>query len=235
MAANTTPTLNATVREGTGTGPARRVRQEGLVPCICYGHGIDNLNLAIDPAEFDKLSETERGLNTVFHVEVEGGDKLEHIMLRDYQIDPVGRQLIHADLVAVDPKKPLRVKIPVEPEGEAEGVKVGGRLQFVRRNVEVFVPPSNIPESITVDVSHLGPEDAIMADDLEYPESVEPSHKVDYALLRIQMPREEIVTTAGPTATAAVTPTTEEGEEIEEGAEGAEEEGAGAEAKPPGA
>ncbi len=228
MASESMPTLKATVRDEAGTGPARRVRQEGLVPCICYGHGIDNINLAIDPVEFDKLSETKRELNAVFHIEVDGGETIEHVMLRDYQIHPVGRQLIHADLVSVDPDKPIRVKIPLETEGEAEGVKVGGRVHFVRRGVDVFARPLEIPESITADVTHLGPDDSITADELDYPEGVEPAHKVDYAVIRIQMPRKKLVTTAAPAATAAVTPTTEEGEAGEEGAEEGE-------AQPPGA
>ena len=224
MATQGTPTLQASRRDAKGTAQARRVRKEGLVPAVCYGHGIEeNLNIALDPKEFDKLLEQPRELNTVFEVALDDGEKLENIMLRDWQVEPMSRQLMHADFVAIDPEQPLRVQVPIKPEGEAEGVKIGGRLHLIRRTVEVFAPPTEIPESISVDVSHLMPDDAIMADDLEYPEGVEPSHKVDYAIVRIQMPRKEIVTTVAPATTAAVTPTTEE--EEAEGEEGVEVEG----------
>lgn len=233
MASASTPTLNATVRETKGTSNARRLRKQGLVPAVCYGHGIDNVNIAIDPQEFDKLMETPSELNTVFKVDLSDGETLENIMLRDYQVDPVSRLLTHADLVAIDPNEPIRVRVPIDARGEAEGVKVGGRLQLIRREVEVFAPPSDIPQSVSVDVSHLQPDDAIMAFELEYPEGVEPAHKIDYAVIRIQMPREEIVTTVAPATTAAVTPTTEEGEEVE--GEEAEGEGVDSDAEPPGA
>ncbi len=235
MTSTNTPTLHAEVRDTKGSSEARRVRRKGLVPAVCYGHGIDNVNIAIDPQEFDKLMEQPSELNTVFEVQLDDGETLEHLMLRDYQVDPVSRFLTHADLVAIDPSQPIRVRIPIETRGEAEGVKVGGRLQFIRRDVEVFAPPTDIPQSVSVDVSHLEPDDAIMANELEYPDNVEPAHKIDYAVIRIQMPREEIVTTVAPATTAAVTPTTEE--EEGEAVEGEEEEAEGVDsgAEPPGA
>lgn len=225
MASTSTPTLNAARRDAGGSAEAKRLRKRGLVPAVCYGHGIDNISVAVDPNEFDKLLEQPHELNTVFNVALDDGETVEHVMLRDYQVEPITRQLMHADFVAVDPDEPLRVRIPIEPEGEPEGVQLGGRLHFIRRTVEVFAPPSNIPESVSVDVSHLMPDDAIMADELDYPDDVEPAHAVDYAVLRIQMPREEIVTTTAPTTTAAVTPTTEEEAEeaAEEAVEGEEE------------
>ena len=234
MAAQTTLTLNATLRETTGSAEARRVRKQGLVPAICYGHGIDNLNVAVDPKEFEKITEQPNELNTVFALDIEGSDTVEYVMLRDYQVHPVKRTLTHADFVSVDPEAPINVIVPLEAEGEAQGVKEGGRLHFIRRGVAVMAPPAQIPQALTVDVSHLGPDDAIMADDIDYPEGVEPAHDIDYAVIRVQMPREEIVVGTAPTTTAAVTPTTEEGEEGAE-EEGAEEEGVDASAMPPGA
>lgn len=238
MASETTPTIKASVRDPDGTSGAKQIRSQGMVPAVCYGHGIDNVTIAVERTEFDKIVEQPHGLNTLVDIELDGGEKLENLLLRDYQVEPVKRTLQHADFVAVDPDEPIRVAVPIEPEGEAEGVRMGGRLQFVHREVEVFVPPSEIPEGISVDVDHLTPDDAIMADDLEYPEGVEPAHKVDFAVLRIQMPREEMVVGEAPTTTAATTPTTEEeGEEVpeEEAEEAEEEEGPGAAARAPGA
>ncbi len=236
MAAESKLTLNATLRDKTGSPEARRMRKRGLVPAVCYGHGIDeNLSLAVDPKEFDKITEQPNELNTVFGLEVEGSDSVEHVMLRDYQVDPVKRTLTHADFVAVDPEAPLKVIVPINAEGEAPGVKEGGRLHFIRRGVEVFAAPAHIPEMLTVEVSHLGPDDAVTADEIDYPEGVEPAHDIDYAVVRVQMPREEIVVGTTPATTAAVTPTTEEEEGEVEGEEGAEEEGVDAAAQPPGA
>ncbi len=224
MATNEIPTLKATVRTESGTGSSRRVRAEGLVPAICYGFQIENVSLAVDPLEFEKVTEQPRGLNSLLNLELDNGESIENVMIRDYQVHPVKRTLNHADFVAVDPDKPLKVKIPLRTEGESEGAQMGGRVHLIRREVAVVAPPAKIPEALVADVTGLGPDEAIMADDLEYPEGVEPAHTVDYALVRIQMPRAKIVTAVAPAATAAITPTTEEGEEAEE-AEAAEEGG----------
>lgn len=239
MASETAPKLQAKVREADGTSSAKKLRQQGLVPAVCYGFGIDNHSIALEPTEFDKIVETTHGLNTVVDIELDNGETLENLLLRDYQVEPIKRTLLHADFVAVNPEESIEVRVPIEPEGEAEGVKIGGRLQFIHREVEVKAPPTDIPEAIPVDVTELTPDDAIMADDLDYPEEIEPTHKVDFAVLRIQMPREEMVVGEAPATTAATTPTTEEeleeGEEAVEGEEAEEEEGPGAGAQAPGA
>ena len=244
MATEETPTLTAKVRDPEGTSGAKAVRRRGKVPAVCYGHGIDNTPIEVDPNEFDKIVEQPRGLNTVIEIELDNGDKLENLLLRDYQVEPSTRVLQHADFVAIDPDQQIRVRVPIKPEGEAEGVKEGGRLQFVHRDVEVFVSPTEVPESIPVDVTELTPDGSIGTDELEYPDGVEPAHKTDYAVLRIQMPREEIVTAEPTATTAATTPTTEEEEELlegeeapegEEAEEGEEEEGAVPGAQAPGA
>ncbi len=238
--AESTPTLKAQLRDSTGSSGARRIRSEGLVPAVCYGFDIENVAIALDPLELEKITETPHGLNTVIDIELDNGEKLESLLLRDYQVEPIKRTLQHADFVAINPEEPIEVKIPVEAEGEAPGVREGGRLHFIRREVAVWAPPKEIPEAITADVTELGPDDAITADDLDYPDSVEPAHKIDYAVIRIQMPREEIVAPTPAAATAATTPTTEEelaeGEEPVEGeGEEGEEEGAGEGAQAPGA
>lgn len=224
MATEGTPTLNATVREGTGKGVARKLRAQGMIPAICYGAGIENISISIDPDEFDKIKERPKEINTVFDVALDNGKKVENVMLRNYQVDPVRRKVIHADLISVNMEEPIKVKVPIETRGKAEGVKMGGRLRFIHPHVEVMARPNDIPTSVSVDVSDLSVDGAIRASDLEYPEGVEPFFKVDYAVVRIQMPRAKMVTAA--TTAAAALALEEEGEEGEgeEGEEGSEEE-----------
>ncbi len=185
------PTLNAAVREGSGKGIARKLRAEGLVPGICYGRGMDNIRLAIDPDEFDKIKERPQEVNTVFQLSLDNGDVVENVMLRDYQFHPVRRVLTHVDLIAVSMEEPLVVSVPVTTRGKAKGVAMGGRLRFIQPVVPVSCTPDNIPEVISVDVTELTPDGAIMASELDYPENVEPSFKMDFAIIRIQMPRKK--------------------------------------------
>ncbi|RDV39787.1 50S ribosomal protein L25 [Bradymonadaceae bacterium TMQ3] len=192
MASNTKPTLNATVRAESGKGVARKLRAQGLIPAICYGTNTENISLAMDPAEFDKIMDTKRQINSVFHIALDNGTTVENVMLRDYQFDPIRRVVIHADLVVVDMNTPVQVSVPIEPTGRAKGVRMGGRLRVIQPVVKIAACPDDIPEEIVVDVTELAPDGAIMASELTYPEGVEPAYKMDYALLRIQMPRKKV-------------------------------------------
>ena len=224
MATETTPTVNATVRTETGKGVARRLRAEGLIPAVCYGRGLDNISLSIDPEEFEKVTSRPQELNTVFSIALDSGDTVDNVMLRDYQVDPVRRMLTHADLVVVKTDEPLKVRVPIRTTGKAAGVAMGGRLRFIHPYVEVWALPLHIPDAITVDVTDLTPEGAIMAGELDYPEGVEPAYKVDHALVRIQMPRAKLEPVTPVGATAVVAGEEAEGEEAE-GEEGEEGEG----------
>ncbi|TXD36812.1 50S ribosomal protein L25 [Lujinxingia vulgaris] len=192
MASKNKPTLNATVRAESGKGVARKLRAQGLIPAICYGTNTENISLAMDPAEFDKIMDTKRQINSVFNVALDNGTTVENVMLRDYQFDPIRRVVIHADLVVVDMDTPVQVSVPIEPTGRAKGVRMGGRLRVIQPVVKVAARPDDIPEEIVVDVTELAPDGAIMASELTYPEGVEPAYKMDYALLRIQMPRKKV-------------------------------------------
>ncbi|TXD39142.1 50S ribosomal protein L25 [Lujinxingia vulgaris] len=192
MASKNKPTLNATVRAESGKGVARKLRAQGLIPAICYGTNTENISLAMDPAEFDKIMDTKRQINSVFNIALDNGTTVESVMLRDYQFDPIRRVVIHADLVVVDMDKPVQVSVPIEPTGRAKGVRMGGRLRVIQPVVKIAARPDDIPEEIVVDVTELAPDGAIMASELTYPEGVEPAYKMDYALLRIQMPRKKV-------------------------------------------
>jgi large subunit ribosomal protein L25 len=183
------PTLQVSRRDATGKGVARKLRAQGLIPAVCYGQVDETMSLTINPEEFAKVQATPWKWNTVFHLEVEGGGKVENVMLNHYQVDPVTRDLLHADLVAVDMSKPIVVTVPIEPTGRAAGVRMGGKLRIIQQQVKVLCRPADIPEVITVDVTDLGPEGAILASQLPFPEGVEPGFKSDHALMRIQMPR----------------------------------------------
>lgn len=183
------PTLQVSRRTATGKGVARKLRASGQIPAVCYGEVDENMPLTISPEEFSKIRATPHGLNTVFHLQFDGGRKVENVMLTHYQVDPVTRELLHADLIAVDMNKPIVVTVPIEATGRAAGVRMGGKLRIIQPDVKVLCRPGDIPELITVDVTDLGPEGSILASQLPYPEGVEPGFKGDHALMNIVMPR----------------------------------------------
>lgn len=183
------PTFTVQRREDSGKGVARKLRQNGLIPAVCYGHNADSVGVTADPKELYKLLTGARRTNIVFRLEIEGGNTYEDVMVRDYQINPIRQELIHADFVVVDPENPVLVTVPVITEGRPAGVRAGGRLQMVRAEVPVSSKPADIPVSVPHNVEPLGLDETLLASDLNLPAGVEPAYKVDYAVARIAVPR----------------------------------------------
>lgn len=184
-------TFKATIREGRGKGAARKLRAQGMVPAVCYGATDENPSLSVDPDDLFDLLTGPFGTNLVFRLEIEDGPTFEHVMVRDYQVDPVRRDLLHADFVVLDPEERLQLTIPVTAVGRPAGVKEGGRLRAVRDQVDVWVKPDDIPVEVEYDVTHMGLDATCLASELELPEGCEPAYKVDYAVFRILIPRQK--------------------------------------------
>lgn len=223
MDASNNPTLTAERREESGKGAARRLRRAGLLPAVCYGRNTESVALAINLEDLEDAIDTPMGLNTVFNVQLEGEDATyDNVILRDYQVHPVKRELLHVDLMVVEEGQLIEVAVPIKPVGRSMGEREGGKLRLLFPEIKVACVPSAIPEVIEVDVTELGPGGSIMASELDYPEGVEPTFKVDFAIARILMPRENVIGLE-PVGAAA------EAEEGEEGEEAAGEQAAGEE------
>lgn len=193
MAAAETPTLTVQSRDERGTSASGRLRREGFVPGVCYGPDTDSVSITLDPVALKDMLDEHQGRNTVFSLDIEGGETHEHVLIRDHQFDPVKRELTHIDLFIIKPGREITVDVPIEPYGEAEGVHMGGQLQIVRPAVPVLCRADSIPDSIRIDVTDLGPEESYSVQDLEYPEGTEPATDADFAVVRIMMPRTGVV------------------------------------------
>jgi large subunit ribosomal protein L25 len=139
-------------------------------------------------------------------------------MLREYQVHPIKRTVLHVDMVAIDPDKALEVEVPVEFVGKAKGTVDGGQIHVVRRVIPVIARPADIPKRFTVDLTPLDIGDGIHISDVEMPEGVEPAVSIELSLVSCQAPRAEVEETPEEALL--------EGEAAEgEGAEGAAAEG----------
>jgi large subunit ribosomal protein L25 len=148
-------TLEGTVREGRGKGPARRTRLTGMVPAVLYGGRKDSVSLAVNAKQVAKILRSETGHNTIFTVAVSGGNE-EKAMMKDWQVDPVSGALLHVDLLRIAMDVRMRVMVPVRTFGEPQGVKMqGGVFETVTREVEIECLPGDIPEEYKVDVSDM--------------------------------------------------------------------------------
>lgn len=177
--------LNVETRVRTGKGGSRKVRQDGLVPAVVYGKGVEALNLRLDPKALQKAVATEAGWNTLITLNGDGPFDGLVVILKDMQIDAIRRNPMHIDFLAIDLKKPLAVMVPVQPVGKSQGEIEGGTLQLVRHEVEVYCLPTNIPTSIEIDVTALNIGEVVHIDELSLPEGVESQHDVNFTVLTV--------------------------------------------------
>jgi large subunit ribosomal protein L25 len=162
--------LEVQPRDKTGKNANRRVRAAGKIPAVVYGAGKESVAIELDRKTFIETMRPGVGDNPIFLLKL--GDKERHAMIRDIQMDPVSRMVIHVDFQRILMDQKVRVAVPVELVGTAAGVKEGGMLDFVTREVHVECLPGEIPKSIEHDVSSLVIGEHVEAKDLQLPQGV---------------------------------------------------------------
>ncbi len=145
----------ALARSSRGKNEARRLRVSGKIPAVIYGAFKEPVPVAVNPKDITRIMRSKSGHNSIFDVEVEGGERTP-VILADEQFDPVKGHLLHVDLRRIDLTRKLRVSIPIHTSGEAKGVKQqGGILDVVTRSIEIECVPDDIPNDYEVNVTEL--------------------------------------------------------------------------------
>ena len=200
--------LEASARNTIGKNEARRTRREGLVPAVLYGAakgeaGASATPIAVNPRVLLKILHSESGVNTLISLKLAGaGDA--RVLVKEYQLDPVTHELLHADFYRVRMDRALRVTIPVVVKGEPKGVKQqGGVLEFIRREIEIECLPADIPENVEVDVSELMLHQGMRVRDLVANPKWKPVSEADMMLVHVIMPKMEEVAAPAEAAGAA--------------------------------
>jgi large subunit ribosomal protein L25 len=209
--------LEAVTRDTFGKNEARRTRREGKVPAVLYGgDGQNATSIAVDPRALLKILHSEAGQNTLISLKMAGnGDT--RVLVKDFQLDPITHQVLHADFYRVAMDRVLQVTIPVTVHGEPKGVKQqGGVLEFIRREIEIECLPGDIPEHIDVDVTELMLHQGIRVRDIATNPKWKPITEGDAMLVHVIMPKAEEAPAATETA-AAATATPAEPEVIKKG------------------
>ncbi|MDD5259523.1 MAG: 50S ribosomal protein L25 [bacterium] len=223
--------LEVKERAEKGTRVSKRLRVAGTIPAVLYGAKQTPISLGIAVKEFNRIIHGGAGENVVLTLKF-GGDKKEAktAIIKEIQRDPVSRNILHIDLLAISLKDKIKVNVPVMVTGEAPGIKEGGILEYVQREVEVECLPTQIPEHIMVDVSSLKINESIHVRDLKLSDDqVKVLTPAERMLVSIVPPTilEEPVAAEGaiaPEAAAAATAEPEvikKGKKEEEPAEGA--------------
>jgi large subunit ribosomal protein L25 len=178
-------TLQASRRERFGRNEAVRLRQEGKIPAVLYGGKDGAQALAVDPKALSRILHSESGVNTLIALKM-GETADTRVLVKEYQVDPVSRRLLHADFYRIAMDKALRVTVPIRLTGEAKGVKAeGGVVDFVHRDIVVECLPADIPEHITIDISELGLHDGVRVKDLNTGGKWKPVSELDMLIVHV--------------------------------------------------
>jgi large subunit ribosomal protein L25 len=148
-----TTTLIAEAREKSGKGPARGLRRQGLLPAIMYGEGIQPTKLAVNLHEFGKVLKRPGFFSHV--VELKLGNATHRVLPRALQTNPVTDIPEHVDFLRISDRTHVHVLVRVvfKNKDKSPGIKRGGTLNIVRRELELVCTPDHIPELITIDLT----------------------------------------------------------------------------------
>jgi large subunit ribosomal protein L25 len=180
-------TLSATDRQGTGKGPARRLRRDGKIPAVIYGHS-EPKSIAVDAHEFatkfHAVSES-----TIIRLEL---DRQSHdVLIRDFQEDSINGKIIHIDFLEIERGKVLRTNVGVHLTGTPVGVREGGLLESFVHEVEVECLPKDLPERLVIDITELMLGHSIHVRDIQTPEGVKILNPTDQVVCTVAHKRVE--------------------------------------------
>jgi large subunit ribosomal protein L25 len=197
--------LDVKPRDEAGSAFSRRLRADGLVPGVLYGAGKEAHPFAVEERELRRVLTGEHGLHAILDVVFDGQKTPHHAVLKDYQLDPVRPRLLHIDLHEVRLDQVIQSQVAVEPVGESPGVKEGGVLTLVLREVNVEALPMEVPDRLELNISAMTIGDSLRVSDIVAPEGVRLLDDPDSVVLTVTPPTK-----------------VEEPEEVEEELEGEE-------------
>ena len=198
--------IEASSRERAGKGAARATRRDGRVPAVIYGAKQDATLIALDPR--DVVKELQKGgwQSHLYEVAVQGGGT-ERTLMRDVQFHPVTDRPLHVDFQRLAPGQLIRVRVPVQfaNEGTCPGLKAGGVLNVVRREVEVMADPDNVPEGFEIDLAEANLGDSLRWSAVKDTFGTKAALDRDFVVATIAAPTvvEEVAPPPAPAAPAA--------------------------------
>ncbi len=177
--------LNAELREKLGTRNSRRMRKEGHLPAVLYGHGEEVQSLTLPTKQ--TLEAFSKG-GHVLDLKLEG--KTQQVLVKDVQYDHLGIEILHVDLFRVDMNEEITSEVALKLIGEAKGAIEGGILTQMRDTLEIVCKVSALPDEITADISGLEIGDSLHIGDIKLPDGVRlPPMEGDFTVAMVAAPR----------------------------------------------
>jgi large subunit ribosomal protein L25 len=195
-----------------------RLRNEGLIPCVVYGHGKGNMSIKISEKELhDKLHDNYPS-NIFIDLKFAGQkDAPRTVLIKEVQRACISQNVLHIDFMEINPKEKISTHVPVKLVGDAPGeISEGGILEFLLRMIDVECLPRNMPREIEVDISELHTGESIGVGDLEMPEDVRVLNPEDAVIVAVVERREAEAEKTAEEAEAAAMGEAGEAAEAEE-------------------
>jgi large subunit ribosomal protein L25 len=183
-------------RDVTGSRASKRLRKEGLIPGVIYGHGHDAVLIAVEPHVLRDALSTSAGTHAVLDVTFEGQKRGHKAIVKEMTLDRVKNVVIHVDLQEIRLDETIETTVSIRFEGEAKGVKAGGMLDESTREVTVKGLVTAIPEHLVMDISELDMNETLKVEDLVVPDGIEIVNDPEEVLCSVLPPRkveEEVV------------------------------------------
>lgn len=208
------PTITVETRKASGSRAAARLRKQGKLPAIVYGHGEDPLPIVLDYHDVEQ--HLKHGLHVV---NLNMGSKTQPCQFKDAQYDHLGIDLVHVDLVRVDLSERVRVTVPIDFRGTPAGVGEGGVFRHDLNEIEVECLVTAIPESIRVEVGGLGLNQVLHVKEIALPDGVNHVLDAEKIVAVVRLPSAAVETAAAPAEAGPAEPEViAKGKKDEEGA-----------------
>ncbi len=203
------PVLNAIARDEKGKGAARRLRRDQQMPANFYGPNAQPIMLAVNYAELERLMRQSAAENVVLDLKIQSDDGTEtrRVIIKELQVDPTKDIYLHADFFEISMDKEITVHVPISLTGTPVGVKGGGVLQHVRRELSVTCLPDKLIDTLELDVSGLDIGESLNIRDIALPEGIKSLDDGDLT----------VAVVAAPTVAEEEAPAEEAAEEVAEG------------------
>jgi large subunit ribosomal protein L25 len=199
--------LKAEPRMSVGRSAARKLRARGLIPAVIYGGNDKPQPLQVEAREINAMMSHASGENVLVELEIAGENSSRTALVQEVQHSPVRGDIRHVDFHAISMDQMIQAEVPLEPTGTPIGVKTfGGLLEQSLRLLAVECLPGDLPDRITVDVSHLNIGDSIHVRDIPFPSGVTPKVQPDLTALSVVAPVVEEEAPAEAEAAAAAGP-----------------------------
>lgn len=197
-----TASIRVNERKTAGKGAARAERRAGFIPGVIYGEKETPVMFSISALDLDAQMRQKGFWTRLFEINV--GKQKVHAICQDIQTHPITDRPIHIDFLRVSANTELQIEIPVMYDNEAAcpGMKMGGVLNAIYREIMVSCKPKDIPEVLTVDLSGLNMGDVVKMGDVKFPAGVKPVEDESVTIAAIAAPASDEAE-AAPAAEAA--------------------------------